>query len=323
MQYQATIKYQPGPENVVADYLSRYGLPEVRYVRNSRLPWEKKQTVYEDKERKDLHFDRKRGSAVQIGDRFYVVINGKTGGFIPPSLDRRSCLIAFHKHPLFGGHFGWGKVKRRLMDLLHWDTMKMEYKQICKECFTCQTQKSIPSQMIKHIQQHPVVGNTPLGKVYIDLLQPGRKTSRRNVAMIVAVDSLTCFVMVGAVKDLTTDEIIRVLLEDIIFKYGTPKQIVTDRGRCFSSGEFEKFAEVMKIQHHLTTANHHQSNGLVERMNRTLNEAIRMYAETEWDETVRNRTFCYNNAIHPKTRYTPAYLCLEEIQSWDEIRSRY
>ncbi|CEF61676.1 Integrase, catalytic core domain and Ribonuclease H-like domain-containing protein, partial [Strongyloides ratti] len=190
-------------------------------------------------------------------DKFYAAINGKPGGFITLCAERRNLLIQFHKHPLWGGHFGWGKVKDRLMDLFHWDTMESEYKQICKECFTCQTQKSIPSQMIKHIPQHPVVGNTPLGKVYIDLLQPGRKTSRGNVAMIVAVDSLTSFVMIGAVKDLTTDEIIRVLLEDIIFKYGTPKQIITDRGRCFSSGNFEKFVEVMNIQHHLTTANHH------------------------------------------------------------------
>lgn len=43
-------------------------------------------------------------------------------------------------------------------------------------------------------------------------------------------------------------------------------------------------------------------------MNRTLNETIRMYADTEWDEAVQNRTFCYNNTIHPKTGYTPIYL---------------
>ncbi|CEF60267.1 Reverse transcriptase domain and Integrase, catalytic core domain and Ribonuclease H-like domain and Aspartic peptidase domain-containing protein [Strongyloides ratti] len=308
MQYQAKIKYQPGPENVVADYLSRYSLPNVRYVLTAGLPWEKKPTVYETKEMDSLREQVENKTAVQIGTKFYVLVNGKTGGFIPPNLDRRNCLIAFHKHPLFGGHFGWGKVKGRLQDVLYWDTIEAEYKQICRECFMCQTQKSIPSQMIKHVQQHPVVGNTPLGKVYIDLLQPGRKTSRGVVAMIVAVDSLSRFVMVSAVKNLTADEIIRGLLEDIIFKYGTPKQLITDRGRCFSSEEFEKFMKVMNIGHHLTTANHHQSNGLVERMNRTLNEAIRMYSDTEWDETIRNRIFCYNNSIHPKTGYTPAYL---------------
>ncbi|CEF61677.1 Integrase, catalytic core domain and Ribonuclease H-like domain-containing protein [Strongyloides ratti] len=209
---------------------------------------------------------------------------------------------------MLGGHFGWKKVNKQLLQVLFWDNIEHNYKKLCRECFICQTQKTLPYQLIKNTIQTPLIGNIPLGKIYMDLFQPGRKISTGNVAALVAVDSLTRFVMVELVGNLSAKEVINSMLENIIFKYGVPKKVITDRGTCFSSEEFEKFVKSLNISHHLNTANHHQSNGIVERMNRTFNEAIRIYKDQEWDKTILTSVFCYNNTIHPKTGLSPSYL---------------
>uniref|UniRef100_A0A0K0G4I0 Integrase catalytic domain-containing protein n=1 Tax=Strongyloides venezuelensis TaxID=75913 RepID=A0A0K0G4I0_STRVS len=63
----------------------------------------------------------------------------------------------------------------------------------------------------------------------MDLLQLGRKTSSGNIAVLVAVDSLTKFAMTGLVSKLSAEEIIKSILENIIFKYGISKMLITDR----------------------------------------------------------------------------------------------
>uniref|UniRef100_A0A0K0FW73 Integrase catalytic domain-containing protein n=1 Tax=Strongyloides venezuelensis TaxID=75913 RepID=A0A0K0FW73_STRVS len=153
-----------------------------------------------------------------------------------------------------------------------------------------------------------MIGNVPLRKIYMDILQPRRRTSIGTVAILVGVDSLTRFVMTVSLMNLSSEEVIRTILENIIFKYGIPIQIITDRDSCFSGEEFEKFRKALNIQHHLITANHHQSNGMVERINITFNEAMRIFKNVEWDKTVLSTIFCYDNTIHLKTGFT--LLCL-------------
>uniref|UniRef100_A0A0N5C5K1 RNA-directed DNA polymerase n=1 Tax=Strongyloides papillosus TaxID=174720 RepID=A0A0N5C5K1_STREA len=292
MQYKATIRYQPGGENVVADYLSRHP-SEWRYTNDKETKYE--QWVKEEK-------------AIFSKGRYYKMSGNMVLGIIPTVSVQKNYIEEFHKHPLFGGHMGWEKVKEKLIQAIFWDTIEEDYKELAKSCLICQKNKTIPGYLIKSKPQIPEVGAIPLGKVHIDLLQPGRKTSSGNIAMMVAVDSLTRFVIVGPVKLLSSEEIIETIMENIIFKFGCPKKIVTDRGTCFTSLEFENFTKALGISHHLTTPNHHQSNGLVERMNRNFNEAIRMYQDDEWDETVKVTACCYNNLVHPKTKMTPSYL---------------
>uniref|UniRef100_A0A0K0FPL3 Integrase catalytic domain-containing protein n=1 Tax=Strongyloides venezuelensis TaxID=75913 RepID=A0A0K0FPL3_STRVS len=104
---------------------------------------------------------------------------------------------------------------------------------------TCKNNPSISKSQI------PKVGPILLGKVHIDLLQSGRKTSSGNIAMIIAIDSLTRFVLVGPVKRLSSEKIIEAIMENIIFKFRCPKKIVTDRETCFTSITYTTDAKLL------------------------------------------------------------------------------
>uniref|UniRef100_A0A6G5AAI1 Putative tick transposon n=1 Tax=Rhipicephalus microplus TaxID=6941 RepID=A0A6G5AAI1_RHIMP len=69
----------------------------------------------------------------------------------------------------------------------------------------------------------------------------------------------------------------------------------------------------MKLTHtdHRTTAYHPQTNGLTERLNRTLADMIAMYVDVEHrtcDTILPYATFAYNTAVQETTHFTPFQL---------------
>jgi len=60
------------------------------------------------------------------------------------------------------------------------------------------------------------------------------------------------------------------LLTEVIFRIGVPLQIYTDRGRNFESVLYKDVCRLLSIEKTRTTTLHPQSDGMVERLNRTL-----------------------------------------------------
>uniref|UniRef100_A0AC35UI22 Reverse transcriptase n=1 Tax=Rhabditophanes sp. KR3021 TaxID=114890 RepID=A0AC35UI22_9BILA len=313
MQYRVKLMYKPGVQNVLADYLSRYGYhqnPKVLTIAFDKLPWQINQTRYSEEEHQHLAKLAKGKKTTFIDGNFYHLDEDRNvRGIIPPEQEKLKWITAFHNHPLFGGHFGIAKIHQKLTNTFHCAGLKNLYKKIMAECMKCQEHKTIPSTLLKHSLQRQMCGAQPLARVHMDLLQPTRKTTKGHVAMLVAIDSTSRFIMLAPLQDMKTETIIEKFLSDIIFKYGKPAHVTTDNGKCFSSSEFQSITKILEIKHHFTTPNHHRSNGLVERMNRVLNEGIRIYAKhSEWDEACLAIAYCYNSSIHHETGFSPSYL---------------
>ena len=98
------------------------------------------------------------------------------------------------------------------------------------------------------------------------------------------------------------------LLKHFICFFGVPLQIHTDRGKCFESNVFQELCQFLKIDKTRTTSMRPQSNGNVERFNRTLANMLTMYCEKNqhhWDEYLPQVMMAYRSSVHSSTGFTP------------------
>lgn len=101
------------------------------------------------------------------------------------------------------------------------------------------------------------------------------------------------------------------MLRDVILHHGAPRQLLTDRGRAFLSRVIDDLLRSSSTQHKLTTSYHPQTNGLTERLNRTLTDMLSMYVSSDhrdWDLALPYVTFAYNSSRHDTAGYSPFYM---------------
>jgi transposase InsO family protein len=87
-----------------------------------------------------------------------------------------------------------------------------------------------------------------------------------------------------------------------------PDTVVTDNGKQFVSVEFERFLADCDIRHVKASLYYPQSNGLVERFNRSEKQAVRTaLAEGKpVEEGVRNMLITYRSTAQPATGVSPS-----------------
>ena len=98
------------------------------------------------------------------------------------------------------------------------------------------------------------------------------------------------------------------MLQNKLFgPFGAPRVLVSDNGGVFVSEIVEAVLLMNNTTHCTTTAYHPQSNGMVERLNRTLKQRLRAMMETSsnWDEHVQRVVDGYNRSIHSATGFAP------------------
>ncbi|UYV62666.1 hypothetical protein LAZ67_2001456 [Cordylochernes scorpioides] len=118
-------------------------------------------------------------------------------------------------------------------------------------------------------------------------------------------------------KQVTFDEsvgarfftVVKALLESVITIFGVPKTILSDRGSAFISCIFKGICKAMGVSAVNTTAWRPQSNGAVERLNRTVIESLRRCeASSNWDDILPMVALAIRTTEHSSTGFTPAKL---------------
>lgn len=123
-----------------------------------------------------------------------------------------------------------------------------------------------------------------------------------------ATDYLTRYAETNAFPRGTAAEVAKFFLQKIVLRHGAPAIVLTDRGTAFTSDFMQEVLRLTHSVHRSTTAYHPQTNGLTERLNRTLADMLSMYIDLNhktWDEILPYATFAYNTAMQETTRFTP------------------
>src|SRR5947199_8572490 len=124
---------------------------------------------------------------------------------------------------------------------------------------------------------------------------------------MVAMDYLTKRPEARAGTKATADATSKFLYEQIICQHGCPQIILSDRGTHFNNNLIRGLMEKFKINHLLSIPYHPQTNGLVERFNRTLCEYFARLSikNNDWDKYIAPTLFAYRTAKHDTTQIEP------------------
>ena len=229
--------------------------------------------------------------------------------YIPESL-RSHFLTSFHEDPL-AGHLGRYKTYRRMQNLVYWPKMSWDVKQHVTNCQVCQLYKSESRKPAGKLQQTLVC--RPWEMLGMDLMGPFPRSSSRNVYLLVFVDYYSKWVELFPLRNATAESISRILIQEIVTRWGIPEYILSDRGSQFVSSIFQATCETWNVSHKLTSAYHPQTN-LTERVNRTLKTMMASYVGSRhknWDKHLHEFRFALNSAVQESTGVTPAELNLQ------------
>ncbi|UYV84871.1 hypothetical protein LAZ67_X003796, partial [Cordylochernes scorpioides] len=319
-EYDFEIIYKSGKKHLDADGLSRGLLPEAdfddnydslffnpviedsdEYIENIKRclgDTEGKRSIVEN-------FKEENGCLYKRNPR----PEGRAWLLVVPRVRRRDILKEYHNH-MICGHLGVTRTMHRLKDKYFWPSMLKDVVEYVRTCHLCQSRKGsnqLPAGLL-----HPIpAANYPFERVGIDFLGPLPSTKNRKKWMIVLTDYYTKYAETKAVIDATAREVAKFLTENVILKHGAPRYLISDRGSQFTSNLVKEITKICQIQHCLTTSYHPQTNGLTERLNRTLINMISMYVNVDqrnWDEILPFITHAYNTTIQETTKYSPFFL---------------
>src|SRR5438874_2594431 len=232
-----------------------------------------------------------------------------------------------HNHEM-GGHFGIDATYNKIAERYYWKGMYEDTKEYVKLCDNCQRrgQKGEKSYL------NPIEVEEPFERIGIDFVEPLEKTRRGNKYILVVTDYLTKWPEAKAMKDATATNVVKFIYKIIICRHGCPKIILSDRGTHFKNKLVEELCEKFEIKHKLLAPYHSQTNGLVERFNRTLCESLAKLSEKEnqWDEHIEQVLFAYRITKYITTKRTPffmtygreATLPIDEIEIQENISEK-
>jgi len=147
--------------------------------------------------------------------------------------------------------------------------------------------------------------------VATDIMGPFPTSSKGNKYILVASDYFTRWVEAYGIPNQEATTVAKALVDNMFCRFSIPRQLHSDQGAQFESGLIKELSKMLQINKTRTTPYHPQSDGLVERLNRTI---ISMLATTvndqggEWEEHLPRVTFAYNTSEQVSTGFTPFYM---------------
>ena len=344
LQYDITYHYLPGKLNYVSDYLSRQDEdadsdeevkndnsekesdnsviePHMAIVRQEYKPW----TLQElrDQQRNDsrlstIYNNLKDDTASPfLLDNYYLCqdvlyqVNlqnrAELGRIcIPKQLVDKAIELV---HVNQGAHEGIRRTIHRASMHFTWPSMVSDIKAHIDGCRICKTLK--PSHIPRVLLRAFPEVTAPFQRVCMDLIGPLPRTKSNKTFILVMVDVFTHYTELCAINNKSAPAVAKAIVSQLINRHGCVETILTDMGREFQNAILKDICQNLKITKMNISAYHPSSNGLVERMNLQVGNALRTITEgypQEWDQFITHVQMALNTAVHGSVGDTPHFL---------------
>ncbi|MEL7196586.1 MAG: RNase H-like domain-containing protein, partial [Bacteroidota bacterium] len=292
-----TLKYIPGPTNIIADALSRareeeaneflclsvqqvdLDLPTIKREQNSDEYFAKFIQEFSVEPSKYPNFEIIDGilyKRVAVKKRTYLCL------CVPRNLVTR-VLHLLHSNRL-SGHLAVKKTKDTAKKNYFWVTMDADIQKFIEQCETCLKHKG-------HVNVRAPMGIYPSNLdpweyVSMDTIGPFPITDEGNRFILVFIDYLSRYTEIVATKDRSAISVAEAIRSRIITRHSCPRFLLSDNAAEFTSQIVKSICEYYEIQTVRTTPYKPSSNGLVERANQKVLKLLKNLVtsdSTNWD----------------------------------------
>ena len=335
-EYNFTVAYKPGRENILADALSRrpdYDPKEIDQLMGisvvaSTLYDEIRHAYESDDQCRPLieHFSADADAKVELSDSlkaslhrysyrdrllFYRVHARDTPRIVVPTDDalRTKLIYEFHDTPI-SGHVGREKTYAALSERYYWRRMYKHVQRYVRHCEICQTIKS------SHCSAAPLqslpVPHECWTDVSLDYIFGFPTDKHRHNGVLVFVDRLSKMVhLIACSKNIDAKKSAHHFIDHVFKHHGMPERLVSDRDPRFTGNFWTEVFQRLGTKLNMSTAAHPESDGQTERANRVVEDMLRSFCSkypTEWSSLLPLVEFAINNSVHASTGYTPFFL---------------
>uniref|UniRef100_A0A9J7ZU93 Gypsy retrotransposon integrase-like protein 1 n=1 Tax=Cyprinus carpio carpio TaxID=630221 RepID=A0A9J7ZU93_CYPCA len=244
-----------------------------------------------------------------IKDRLYRVTRDAqtkedTTQLLVPRSRREMLFQTAHCNPM-AGHLGVTATLNRLMTRFFWPGIHENVRRWCASCRECQLVNP-PAPPKAPLRPIPLV-QVPFERIGMDLIGPLERSARGHRFALVIVDYATRYPEAVALRNISAKSVADALFR-LISRVGIPKEILTDQGTAFMSRTLSELYELLGIKAVRTSVYHPQTDGLIERFNRTLKTMIRKFVQEDaknWDRWLEPLLFAVREVPQASTGFSP------------------
>lgn len=177
--------------------------------------------------------------------------------------------------PTHAAHGGFHKTLKRVREYFCWPNMTVQIRDFVQQCGPCKESKPQCQNMIQPMGEEPRVEKA-FQRIYIDFLGPYVRSKSGNALIFIVLDHLTKFVLLKAMVEANTKNVLKFLIDVVSHKFGVPEILISDNGKQFTSKDFADMCLTFGIYHMRTALYFPQSNAS-ERVNQSQSAAILVY----------------------------------------------
>ena len=153
--------------------------------------------------------------------------------------------------------------------------------------------------------------NYPFEIVSLDICGAYNRTPWGVRFVLTFVDYFTRYAEAIPLTEITAEAFARAFATHVIARHGSGSLLATAQGRQFTSAFFKETCKIFGVRQMNTSARHPMSNGMVERLNKTMKQGLSHYvnaAGTNCAVLLPLYLMAYRATPHGSTRCSPFFL---------------
>ena len=231
---------------------------------------------------------------------------------VVPRMLRKEILHLLHSHKT-AGHLGIAKTLGKLRQRFYWPGHKADVVRWCTHCKACERVNVSLNPKKAPLQPKPVFRR--MDRIACDIMGPMETSHKGNSYILVVADYFSKFTEAYAIPDMTAQTVADKIVTEWVCRYGCATVLHSDQGRNFESELFTEMCKLLDIHKTRTARYRPNSDGLVERNNRTIKKMLRSVVGSnpkDWEDHLPYVLMAYRATIHEGTKCSPNLLLFGE-----------